>query len=454
MVPRLVPLLAPLLVVSILADPERARGEESPEELSCAEQLIENLLVAVEERRLASGPCRDAADPIEEPSGSSGNRPILWRAALVVAHDDLEAARDLLPFLRGEGGWSSHNGSEGQSWVYEAWNVAAVLAVLERARRLRAGPIAPRGPLRWREIARAARIWLRTEWTKLALSGAPLPEHLEVQSGLDVDVRRPWNRAEYRGLWSGAPGERMLLSPGAASTAPESSALGPLLSWALDAERVWSGPNGESPRSRQWTWVLEMISRLHGAEYHTTLDAEVFGLTVRERLALHELVLGRRVAVVRRVSSWLEPFRPLPGRSILVRAYRDGRLLSVLESTGNSNDPGVNVTFGDASWMTVLSPSPWRRQGAARSIAGLDEPGRVAWAESQPWTCRPGNRPCHPDVVRQTVALPSLGEALWQVTWSVDGVDVHDFVAGTSSSPVRGESRRRQPASRTSRPPR
>ena len=379
--------------------------------------------------------CVDVATEVHRPSPGSGNWPILLAVTAVLNGIDTIGGEpfsdvDLYNFLRGVGGWRQHNGKEGASYVYEAWNVAAVLALLDWAQRNNRT-----------QTVNMCNTWLRTQWAKHALAAVDYPDKFITISGdQSFGPRNPNRRPVDRDIWSTLSGNRMLTRsvPNAAhSGSPDSTTLGSLLAWAidlpsrsyrrslpqLDPSRPW-----DPDPTEDWAWVLSVVSILNnGAQYDHFVPAAKWGLTNQERTHLREFVQAQEAqtqAMANRIAGYLAPFRPGDKKGILYRRYAGGRMLTVLQESSNRAKPAVNVVYyypsGNHRVAKIVSPSDW---------AGVQVPESTAIVDNdQNRVTAVGGRKHFPNHINtHEVDLPQEAP-LWEILWNFNGF-------GTSGAP-------------------
>ncbi|MEM7351606.1 MAG: hypothetical protein AAF657_12495 [Acidobacteriota bacterium] len=300
------------------------------------------------------------------------------RAALVYSGQDSDGSllADLQAFMNGDGGWRQHNGLEGCSSIYESWNVASVLAVLHWARNVNNDPLT---------TAHAQR-WLRTEWTKLALSAIRAPTDVEYYSQGSWLPRRPRaGSSDYiSGLWSACPGNRMT---GLGLNYVDQSKLGPLLSWAVNDPQRNHRASSIVADPTYWSWVLWLMQHLYGSPYSVDLPASAWGLSNTEQDNLRSFALNPSLAGVRRILGYLHPFVPHSNHGFVFRHFTGRGLLTCLQRSVNSvgDKPGVPVFLGNRANMKIISPSDFNFMGgsAASSTCQIQWPNVGVWARSQ-----------------------------------------------------------------------
>ena len=377
--------------------------------------------------------CINVAKDVHRPSPGSGNWPILLAVTAVLNDIDTIGGQpfsdaDLYNFLRGVGGWQQHNGKEGGSYVYEAWNVAAVLALLDWAHR----------NSRTQTIT-LCNTWLRTQWAKHTLAAASYPDKFLTVSGVhSFGPRNPNRRPVDRGLWSALPGNRMLTrgQPNAAhSGSPDATMLGSLLAWAIALpNRTYQRPlpqynpshNWMPDPTEDWAWVLSVVSILNnGAGYGEDVPADRWGLTEHEQLKMRQFVQAEEAqtqAAANQIAAYLQPFRPRDGKGILFRRYGGGRLLTVLQGSSNAAKPAANIVYlypnANDRVAQIISPSDWAGVQVPASTARVDE--------NQNKVTTTGGRKNHPgEVNTYQISLPS-GDPQWEVRWNFNGFGAAD----------------------------
>ena len=312
---------------------------------------------------------RGCMSDISSPPAGSQNWPVQLRGAAVI--NGFFDADMMLPFLRGENRWG-HNGRETGSGIYEAWNVATVIALLHWAKRQDK-----------EEIVEAARGWLRAEWVKLALAATEMPQDVRVEAAdrqgkLHAEKREP-AVGGYKGLLVHLAGNRMYtdLDENTPQGYPvERSFLGPLLSWAVD----WS-PRGRPHIDRAHQgggWTLWLIETLSGKPYRTTAPPGIFGLTKSLREALHAYIDNPTRVDAKPLLAHLDPYKMRGKVSMTYLCLENGGVATVLSRIENGNKPGIPIVCCDGKLSSWAGPSLYKGEGAPQATGSIDGDDLVA----------------------------------------------------------------------------
>ena len=208
------------------------------------------------------------------------------------------------------------------------------------------------------------RLALRAAWALEALVAIPVARH-RITANLAgtiasfVSEGGPGKFRTYEGLSLPVAGMRVQANPGKWKWMRQQP-MGELLAWVIDAPR-W--------RKRGAAGEEEIFPILAGGKrYREQIAAEVFGITVEERLILQRVVLEADAVAAREITAWLAPF-----------GTRD-----LSAKTGNPADVWAWQLLRTADGVQVVNASHWPN--------GMKPPHAAGWVrkDGSAYTIRPG----------------------------------------------------------------